>query len=150
MKNKIALYGIIIVAFGLLAGIGVVVYVFNKPKQDVAKTATEYSLTAAQLMTEFTQDEKAANAKYLSAAYGRVISVSGTIGEIDQKGDSILNILLKDPVMGPGSINCSMQKSEIPKAKSLKAGDKVAIKGECAGYLDIINEVSLVKCLVEE
>jgi len=139
-----------IVAFGLLAGITVAVYVFNKPKRDIAKTAAEYSLTATQLMTEFTKDEQAANAKYLSAAYGKVISVSGTIGEIDQAGDTSLNILLKEPTMGSGSINCSMQKSEIPKAKSLKVGDNVAVKGECTGYLDIINEVSLVKCLLEE
>lgn len=150
MKNKIVLYGIIIVAFGLLAGVSVAVYVFNKPKRDVAKTAAEYTLTATQLMTEFTQDEQAANAKYLSAAYGKVISVSGTIGEINLAGDTTLNILLKEPTMGPGSINCSMQKSEIPKARSLKVGDKVAVKGECAGYLDIINEVSMVKCLIEE
>lgn len=150
MKSKIMRYGIIIVAFGLLAGISVAVYVFNKPERDVAKTAAEYTLTATQLMMEFTQDEQAANAKYLSAAYGKVISVSGTIGEINLAGDTTVNILLKEPTMGTGSINCSMQKSEIPKAKSLKVGDKVAVKGECTGYLDIINEVSMVKCLLEE
>lgn len=150
MKSKIVLYGIIIVAFGLLAGISVVVYVFNKPKRDVAKTAAEYTLTASQLMAEFTQNEQAANAKYLSAESGKVISISGTISEITQAGDTILNILIKEPDMGPGSINCSIDKSEIPKAKLLKTGEKVTIKGECAGYLDIINEVSLVKCVLEK
>ena len=150
MKSKIIKYGIMIVAFGLVAGLIVAVYLFNKPKRDIAKTTAEYSLTATQLLTEFTQNEQAANAKYLSSAYGKVIRVSGTIGEIDQAGDTVLNILLKEPTTGSGSINCSMAISEIPKAKSLKMGDKVAVKGECTGYLNITNEVSMVKCLLEE
>jgi hypothetical protein len=148
MKNKIIKFGIWVVVVGFLAGISVAVYMFNKPKRDIAKTKPEYSLTAAQLMTEFTQNEQAANAKYLSAASGKVIQVSGVIGEIDQKGDSTLNILLKIP-SNSGTVNCSMEKNEIPGATSLKVGDKVAIKGECTGYLDITNEVSMVKCIQE-
>ena len=149
MKSKIIKYGIWVVVVGFLAVISVAVYMFNKPKRDIAKTKPEYSLTAVQLLTEFTQNEQAANAKYLSAASGRVILVSGIIGEIDQKGDSTLNIILKIP-SNTGVISCSVDKNEIPGATSLKVGDKLAIKGECTGYLDITNEVSMVKCILEK
>ena len=150
MKNRIVKYGILLVGLCLLVGISVAVYMFNKPKRNIAKTKAEYSLSATQLLTEFTQNEQTANAKYLSAAYGKVIQVTGVIGEIDQKGDTACNLSLKEPAMHSGSINCSIEKTEIPNVKSLKVGDKIAVKGECTGYLDITNEVSMVNCLVEQ
>ncbi len=150
MKNKIIKYGGIIVVIGFMIAISLAVYMFNKPKRNIAKTKVEYTLTATQLITEFIQDEQAANSKYLSAAYGKVIQVSGIIGEINITGDTIINLSLKEPKMKSGSINCSMQNTELNKIKLLKIGDKVTVKGECTGYLNITNEVSVVKCLLEE
>lgn len=149
MKNKIVKYGIFIVLIGLLAGISVAVYMFNKPKRNIASAKPEYSVSADQLLTEFTRNEQAANAKYLSEASGKVIQVSGIIAEIEHKGDTTLNISLKGHA-NTSSINCSMEKAEIHRAVSLKVGDKVAIKGECTGYLDITNEVQMVKCILEK
>ncbi|HJV79066.1 MAG TPA: hypothetical protein VJ602_11845 [Paludibacter sp.] len=150
MKNKIIKYGGIIGVVGFMIVLSVAIYMFNKPKRNIAKTKAEYALTATQLITEFIQNEPAANSKYLSAAYGKVIQVSGIIGEINLTGDTILNLSLKEPGMKSGSVNCSMQRTELNKIKLLKIGDKVTVKGECTGYLNITNEVSVVKCLLEE
>jgi hypothetical protein len=122
---------------------------FNKPKRDISKTKPEYTVTADQLLTEFTKNEQSANKKYLSESGGKVIQVSGIIAEIEQKGDTTLTISLKG-LSDSQRINCSMENTGIPKAKSLKAGDKVSIKGECTGYLDITNEVSMVNCVYEK
>src|ERR1035437_300852 len=135
MKNKILKYGIWVVLIGLLAGICIAIYMFNKPKRDISNTKPEYTVTAEQLLTEFTKNEQAANAKYLSESGGKVIQVSGIVAEIDQKGDTTLTISLKG-LSDSQRINCSMEKTGIPEAKSLKVGDKVSIKGECTGYLD--------------
>lgn len=150
MNKTIKKCGIILVSACFLTGVGLGIYQFNKPKRNIAKTKAEYSVTVAQLLTEFIRNEQAANAKYLSAAYGKVIQVSGIVGEIDQKGDTVLNLSLKEPATNAGRVNCSMEKKEITKAKALKMGDKVVVKGECTGYLDITNEVSMVNCLLEE
>lgn len=150
MKNKIIKYGGIMGVVGFMIVLSVAIYMFNKPKRNIAKTKAEYALTATQLVTEFMQNEQAANSKYLSAAYGKVIQISGIIGEINLTGDTILNLSLKEPEMKSGSVNCSMQRTELNKIKLLKIGDKVTVKGECTGYLDITNEVSVIKCLLEE
>ena len=149
MKNKILTYGIWVVLIGLLAGICIAIYMFNKPKRDISNTKPEYTVTAEQLLTEFTKNEQSANAKYLSESGGKVIQVSGIVAEINQQGDTTLNISLKG-LSDSQRINCSMEKTGIPEAKSLKAGDKVSIKGECTGYLDITNEVSMVNCIYEK
>jgi hypothetical protein len=149
MKNKILTYGIWVVLIGLLAGICIAIYMFNKPKRDISNTKPEYTVSAEQLLTEFTKNEQAANAKYLSASGGKVIQVSGIIAEIEQKGDTTLNISLKGP-SDSQRINCSMEKTEIQEAKSLKIGNKVSMKGECTGYLDITSEVSMVNCVYEK
>jgi len=149
MKTRILTYGIWVVLIGLLAGICIAIYMFNKPKRDISNTKPEYTVTAEQLLTEFTKNEQAANSKYLSESGGKVIQVSGLIAEIEQKGDTTLTISLKG-LSDSQRINCSMEKTGIPEAKSLKAGDKVSIKGECTGYLDITNEVSMVNCIYEK
>lgn len=149
MKNKLIKYVIGVVLVGLLAGMGTALYLFNKPKRDIAKTKPEYALSAAQLLSEFIKNEQTANAKYLSAVGGKVIQVSGIVGEIEQKGDTTLNILLNGSV-NSGHINCSMEKAGIPMAKSIKVGENVVIKGECTGYLDITNEVSMINCIPEK
>jgi len=149
MKTRILTYGIWVVLIGLLAGICIAIYMFNKPKRDISNTKPEYTVTAEQLLTEFTKNEQAANAKYLSASGGKVILVSGIIAEIVHKGDTTLNISLKG-LSDSQRINCSMGKTGIPGARSLKAGNKVAMKGVCTGYLDITNEVSMVNCIYEK
>ncbi|HLP04414.1 MAG TPA: hypothetical protein VK152_03195 [Paludibacter sp.] len=150
MKTKTIKYGLIIMAFGVLAGISIVLYIFNKPKLNIATAKADYSLTATELIIAFTENEEAANAKYLSPTHGKIIRVAGIISEIGLHNDGTLNILLKEPAMGPGSINCSMGSTETPKAKALKPGDKISIKGECTGYLDITNEVLMIKCVFDK
>ena len=150
MKNQTLKYGVVLVALGLIIGISIAIYLFNKPKRDIAKAKVEYSITAAQLVTEFTQNEHGANAKYLSAAYGKVIQITGIVKEINLTGDSLLNLSLRDSTACPGSVNCSMEKPELSKAMFLRVGDKVTIKGECTGYMDITNEVTLIKCSLKQ
>lgn len=149
MKNRILKYGIWLILIGFVVGMSIAIYMFNKPKRNIAKTKPEYIVSADQLLTEYSKNEQAANAKYLSESGGKVIQVSGIIAEIDQQGDTALNISLKGQ-SDSKRINCSMEKTNIPGATSLKAGEKVAIKGECTGYLDITNEVSMVKCIYEK
>lgn len=150
MNKKIIKYGIVIVCIGGLVGLGILSYMLFKPKRNIAATKAEYVLSATQLLTEFTQNEKTANAKYLSMAYGKVILVSGTLAEITEKGDTTLTLSLREPANKEGGISCSMDKTEIAKAKLLKVGDKILVKGECTGYMDITNEVLMVKCLLEK
>lgn len=148
MNKKIIKYGIVIICLGGLIGMGALSYMLFKPKRNIANIKPEYTISATQLLTEFTKDEPAANAKYLSTAYGKVIQVSGILAEKTEIGDTTLTLSLRETDMKEGGIHCSMEKIEIPKGRLLKVGDSISVKGECTGYIDITNEVLMVKCLV--
>ena len=90
----------------------------------------------------FSEKEKASNAKYVS----KVIAVSGTIDDIttDEKGDQVILIAGSSDMMN--GVLCTLEKSEADKAKSLKRGDEVTIKGRCTGML---MDVVLNKCTIQ-
>jgi len=148
MNKKIIKYGIVIICLGGLIGMGALSYMLFKPKRNIANTKAEYSISASQLLTEFTQNEPAANAKYLSMAFGKVIQVSGILAQKTEVGDTTLTLSLRVPDTKDGGISCSMDKNEIAKGRLLKVGDSISVKGECTGYIDITNEVQMIKCLV--
>lgn len=147
MNKKVVKIGFISLGSLILIAIGIAFYMYNKPHQNIAKSEAEYKVTATQLYRDFSTNETKANQKYLSAASGKVIQVSGIIGQIINDTHGGLTLVLKDPAMGDGGINCSIGSRDIDKAKTLKIGNIVTLKGECTGYLDITGEVTLVKCV---
>jgi hypothetical protein len=150
MRKSYLKFFFVLLCLGLLFGVGVVGYVFYKPKRNVAHAKAEFVLTSSQLLADFAKDEQAANQKYLSSAHGKVIRVTGIVAETTLAGDSVVTVLLQDPTVVEGGVYCSMEKSELEKVKSLRVGSTVSIKGECTGYLDITQEVQMVKCVFEK
>ncbi|NDP20161.1 MAG: hypothetical protein GZ091_03650 [Paludibacter sp.] len=148
MKNNLVKYVLIAFSFCFVIGIGIGTYLFNKPAMNVAEEQPVYTVTAAQIYNEFSMNETQANHKYLSDKNGKIIQISGTVSEIIAQGDTALTISLKDSEMTEGGILCSMSKNEIADASSFKIGDKIVLKGECTGYMDLTSEVSFSKCVV--
>ena len=136
---KKLLYALVLLL--LLLGIGGYL-VWNVPEENVAKKTVDFTTTASNLFTEFSEKEKASTAKYVS----KVIAVSGKIEEItkDEKGDQVILIAGSSDMMN--GVMCTLEKSEADKAKSLKTGDEVTIKGRCTGML---MDVVLNKCTIQ-
>lgn len=150
MKNPFVKYVLIAISFCFVIGIGVVTYVFNKPQRNVADEKPAYTVTATEIFNEFTTNEALANQKYLSGKSGKIIQISGSVSEIIAQADTALTISIKDNEMVEGGILCSIDKNEIAKAAEFKIGDKVVLKGECTGYVDLTGEVTFSKCVILE
>ena len=79
---------------------------------------TVYNLSPYELLNEYKSNEAAADKKYL----GKIISVSGAITDISSE-----DIRLNEDVV------CNFEGKEKDKLANLHTGDRITIKGECAG-----------------
>lgn len=111
----------------LLIGGGIFWYVQTKKYADTKDVKADYSMTAAELIREFEQDNQAANEKYTD----KIITVSGIVSEIEA-ADTTMNIKFIDTTSGSYAI-FAFQQQHVDEAKTVKTGNAVAIKGACSG-----------------
>lgn len=137
MLRKLLYALLILIALFIIGGL----LIWNVPEENIAKKEVDFTMTSTAIFEEFEANEKAASTKYVS----KVIAVSGTIEDImqDEKGDQVILIAGSD--MGNG-VMCTLEASELEKAKALKRGDSVTIKGRCSGML---MDVVLNKCTIQ-
>lgn len=116
-------------------------YLYSKPVADISNLKPEYSLEAAELFAEFSGDESGANTKYL----GKIIEVTGTIQVLNSdKGGLSVILFTNDEIFG---INCGLSAGQDKAYKKYKSGDKIILRGECAGYdMDVV----LTRCVIIE
>jgi DNA polymerase I-like protein with 3'-5' exonuclease and polymerase domains len=136
MMKKLIIIGLVV---AVIVAIGVYLYVFHKPARTAASEEAAYSVTTSSLLAEFEADENAANAKYLE----KVIKVSGIVSSVTENDASII-VYLAEPESTSG-VSCNFLKTDLDKSK-ITAGDKVFIKGICAGYL---MDVMLNRCALD-
>jgi len=124
-KNKKTLKWLLI-AGGSLLLIGFVVYFYfaTLSHDDTASLKADYTVEAIPFIKEFEKDYKTANKKYAE----KIIAVKGIVTETEQPVDTTMNIKMADPTTGSYLI-FAFQNKDIAKAKKLKQGDKVIIKG---------------------
>jgi len=137
---KIIIY---LVIFGLLCGFGVYLYVFHKPHRNVGKEKPAFTLTATELIKEFSEKEDATYKLYGDKA----LQVTGKIADI-AKNDNDITVILEDKTSG---VSCSFEaayfQKNAEKINALKVGDNVTVKGKCDGY-DMIMGVVLTRCVI--
>jgi tRNA_anti-like len=127
---------IIVLAIGLVVGLAVAAYMWNKPKKTADDEKPVAVLTADSLLNQFATDEAAAWAKYKG---DKVIQVSGKISDITS--DSLTTVLIETSDL-MAVINCTMAKDQVI---TKKVGDQIEIKGICAGYN---MDVELSQCVL--
>jgi lysyl-tRNA synthetase class II len=107
------------------------------------------TLTAGELLNAFSQDESGTTALYAD----KVIQVTGKVSEIEiDEEDGSVDVYLEDELT-EGNIICEMAESSYDKAKALKIGDMVSVKGNCSGYMEdeiLGSDVILVRCVIQE
>ena len=124
-KNKKTLKWMLI-AGGSLLLIGLVAYFYfaTLSHDDTASLKADYTVEAIRFIKEFEKDYKTANKKYAE----KIIAVKGIVTETEQPVDTTMNIKIADTTTGSYLI-FAFQNKDIAKAKKLKQGDKVIIKG---------------------
>jgi hypothetical protein len=134
--KKVFWIGIVLL---IVAAIGVYVYTFKKPARTAASEEALYTISANELVSQFENDENAANAKYLN----QVIKVYGTVVSVSESANNF-TVLLKEINSNVG-VSCSFEKTNFEKSK-VPRGQKVYIKGICSGFLF---DVILNKCALD-
>ncbi|MES2701460.1 MAG: hypothetical protein V4649_02420 [Bacteroidota bacterium] len=124
----------ILILGAISAAIGV--YQWNKPHEKV-EDMKGVAVTAVTLSKEYTENEQAADNKYLNKA----IEVSGTVSEVNTNQDGGLMVVLDsgDPMTG---VQCTMRE----KGASIAKGQNIKLKGKCSG--NGITGVSLTDCIM--
>ncbi|MEE4197520.1 MAG: hypothetical protein V2I54_07745 [Bacteroidales bacterium] len=120
----------------LLIGIVLLITVFTlflfrvfKPAGNLHNVEPDFIVTSRELMNDFSVNEVLANSRYVD----KILLVKGEIEEIIDSNDELI-ILLKTDDMFSG-ISCRMEDPEDVKAGLLKNGQRIIIKGQCAGKL---------------
>jgi hypothetical protein len=143
--NKYVKIALILLAVGIIAGLGVFYWAFNKPHRDVAAEKAEFTIEAKAFFAEFQQDENAANSKYND----KVVEVSGSLFGVnpDEKGFSLI---LENEMEGVTCVLDSAYSAEnSQKILGLSVGAPVKLKGRCVG-LDLIQGVMVDNCVLIE
>lgn len=128
---------LLVIAIAAVAGAGVGYYLWNKPHQNMSKADAAYSLEANALLAEYESDEAAANSKYLS----KIIEVKGEVAQVLDGENTTVVLATENGIFG---IKCELDPHSKVEFPTYKAGDQVALKGECTGYL---GDVVLVRCV---
>lgn len=114
-------------------------YLYNKPVKSTASKSVDVAIQAADLFNEFATDENVANKKYLD----KVISISGVVTNVaDEEGLTIVTLKTNSDMFG---VICKVEASD-NKAKALKNGEEVRVKGVCTGML---MDVVMIRCVIE-
>jgi len=115
---------------------------YTRGNPDLAGAKADISISASQLLGEYSKDEKSANAKYLN----KITSVRGILKSIDKDhtGSISLSLDTGDPIAG---VSCELDARHLTDADKVHAGDSVTVTGICTGML---TDVVLVRCSAEK
>jgi len=134
-KFKIVIGFILMISIGLLF----VLILYNKPLSDIKKSKADITLSAQDLIDDYSKDELLADKKYVN----NIIEIKGDIFKITaDNGNSI--IAFKN-INGESSVLCHMLPEENLNVLKLKKNNPVIIKGICTGYL---LDVIMVRCVL--
>jgi uncharacterized protein YpmB len=134
---------LIIIAALILAGAYAGYRLYNMPYADMKTAQADFTLSANDLLDDFTFDEAAANQKY----YEKVVQVNGKVVAIEKGDQGRYTLVLYDATSG---IRCLLndQASEETDTSEIKPGVMVTVKGNYAGYDDLFSNVLLNRCIV--
>jgi hypothetical protein len=112
------------------------VYEYKKPHTGAGNKTTDVQIDAVALYNDFAKNEASANTKYLD----KIIEVTGTVDDIQNSNGALVVMLNANQMVG--EISCKMFNSA---DSSFKNGEKIIVKGKCAGFL---SDVNLVDCVL--
>jgi hypothetical protein len=113
---------------------------YHRKPADLTSLKPVDKMDALKLAALYETDESKANTLYL----GKAIDVSGTITDIQNQQDTMINILLGDSD-AMHKVSCMMNMNYAAELKNYKPGDAVTIRGICTGYL---MDVELNRCVI--
>ena len=134
MKRIYIIIAILVVVI-LMAGAGAYWDAFMRPHANILTARPAYVLSSSQLLSEFSEDEEAANKKYA----GEIVEVAGKIADV-KKGVKQTAVILEDHFSGISVyLDSSFVVNHPETVNDLDAEQSITIRGQCDGMLtDII------------
>jgi Tfp pilus assembly protein PilV len=112
-----------------LAGGAIFYYVMTAEFADTTSEKPAYTISAMDLLTEFQQNDSAANKKYVE----QILAVSGRVSEVEGV-DTSATVKFMDSLTGSYLI-FDFQSATSRQAAALQPGDSVTLKGSCSGSI---------------
>ena len=119
---------LVLLAIIVLASV-IAVALLNRPKANIAEVEADFSLSAAELIDAFAENETEADRLY----GGKVLEVEGTVKRVIT--DENAPILVMGDTSRDISISCYLQTETPQQYGGLQPGDVVKVKGVCNGML---------------
>ncbi len=128
-KKKIIKIVALIIAGGILIGMGIGYYMYNMPHRDVQGSSTDYRLSVTELVDEYLASPETANAKYLAEdGNSKILEVSGTVQRARKNMNDQLTVVLQNPGEKAG-INATFTPQASAMMSDLEPGQEITIKG---------------------
>ena len=112
-----------------LAGGAIFYYVMTAEFADTTSEKPAYTISAMDLLTEFQQNDSAANKKYVE----QILAVSGRVSEVEGV-DTSATVKFVDSLTGSYLIFDFLSATS-RQAAALQPGDSVTLKGSCSGSI---------------
>jgi hypothetical protein len=148
MKRKVIVRYIVLPMLLIFSAIALYIYKeYNRTHRDTAKLKADYTVTADDLIREFTVDEQSSNKKY----WDKVLLVKGIVKSVDKDERGFYSIILGDTA-SMSSVRCSMDSIHNNEAVSVQKGNVIGVKGICSGFNSeelLGSDVILVRCAVD-
>lgn len=125
MKKKLLIFLFIFITAAFL----LYNYIYKRHR-DIASEKESFSISVANLKSDFSKNDSLANAKYLD----KTIVIYGKISSIDLETNSIY-------------INNSLSATLKVKPIGLKVSDSIQLKGRFIGYDDLLEEFKMDECI---
>lgn len=104
-------------------------YIMHGGERNLATEQTDFTVTSAEITSEFRTNTEAANKKYLENA----VVIKGKITANNAK-----EVILDTTII------CSFKNQDL----SIKKGQIVTVKGRIVGYDDLMEELKLDQCFI--
>jgi len=151
-KKKLLKIGLIVFVVGLIAAVSLVMYMFNKPHQNVQDAAVDFTTSVTDLVAEYLSEPEKANEKYLDEeGNSKIMAVTGKVNSITKDMNNQWVVLLKEEDDKAG-VSCTFSAATNSSAEKLFVGQTVTIKGVIrsgAAYdedLELYENVIIEKC----
>jgi hypothetical protein len=147
-KKNIIYIAICLLAVAMIAGV-YIYHEYNRKNPGLSAVKADFEKTAVQLIAEFHENEKKANADYS----GKVILVTAPLKSVESadNGSVTLELGSQDDM---SSVRCSMDSLFSAEAAKLKAGATVKIKCVCTGYnpddMGLGADIILNRCVIDK
>ena len=102
---------------------------YNRTNKDLSIAEADVKISAINLISEFEDNDSAANVKYL----GKILELDGNVKKVETDEDGNYTIILGESG-NLSSVRCSMDTIYSKDAARVKEGSSVIIRGACTGY----------------